>query len=148
MGVPGDDDLPELDLADRDAPVERGADGLLRDGRPEVRDRRVGLLGARLGGVEVGLRVGLAPPQPLGALEADPRERRVGHGRGELRLLRGGVELHEHLRRASRRRPDSKRDLADRPGQLGAEDHAPHRDERPDRRPRGLPLRSPRPWRR
>ena len=83
--------------------------------------------------------VGLAAAQPLRALQAEPRERRLGDGRGELCLLRGGVEPHEH-RAAPHEAAGLERDLADGPGQLGAEDDASLRHERPDRLRRRLPL--------
>jgi hypothetical protein len=87
--------LAQLDLADGDAAVEGGADGLLGDGGLEALHRGVGLLGARLGDVEVRLGVGPALPEGQRPLQVDPGQRGVGDGGGQLGLLRRGVELDQ-----------------------------------------------------
>ena len=79
-GRPGRGDLAALDLPDGDPPVEGRAEGLLAEGGLQGRHRRVGLRGARLGGVQVGRGGGAALAQAAGPLQVEAGQGGVGGG--------------------------------------------------------------------
>ena len=91
------DELPEIDLANAGATREWRANGFFRNDGADgvgVGDRLPRL---RLAGIEFGLRVRVLRPQILGTLQVDAGEVGAGFGAGQLRQLRGNIELHQQV---------------------------------------------------